>query len=97
MAGGDPGPGGRYGGSGGVWHFKSEKRVDLTILSDLPLNPGCNCPRRGSSVNLGIGDLRRRSDAQEGLMPQPRGLAPDVTGRLRVSVSLSFLKHNPDP
>ena len=36
MEGGDPGPGGRYGGSGGVRRFTSENRGDLTLLSDLP-------------------------------------------------------------
>ena len=36
MEGGDPGPGGRQGGSGGVWCFTSENGCDLTLLSDLP-------------------------------------------------------------
>jgi len=36
VGGGDPGPGVRYEGSGGVLSFTSEKRWDLIFLSDLP-------------------------------------------------------------
>jgi len=32
VEGGDPGPGGRYGGSGGVLGFTSEKESDLTQI-----------------------------------------------------------------
>jgi hypothetical protein len=35
VEGGDPGPGGRYGGSGRIRRFTSENWGDLTFLSDL--------------------------------------------------------------